>query len=185
MIQYKRFSRIINFEKPHQKLILSSRDMSSAFPQKGILVLVSLFFLFSGTSAFSQTEEKAVEEVIRSLFEGMKTKNSEQVAKAFYSEGQMQTVLVKPEGTSVGSNSVADFIKRISTTPAETTLDERILDYQIKVDGAMASAWTPYRFYVNDTFSHCGVNSFQLVKMSDGWKIVYIIDTRRKEPCEE
>ncbi|MBS4070655.1 MAG: nuclear transport factor 2 family protein [Algoriphagus sp.] len=136
-------------------------------------------------SGFSQSEEKAVEDVIRSLFEGMKSKNAEQVAGAFYQEGLMQTVQVKPEGSTVGSNSVADFVKRIASTPAETTLDERILDYQIKVDGTMASAWTPYRFYVNGNFSHCGVNSFQLVKMADGWKIVYIIDTRRKEPCEE
>jgi hypothetical protein len=135
--------------------------------------------------AFSQSEEKAVEEVIRSLFEGMKSKNAEQVAAAFYTEGLMQTVQAKPEGSTVGSNSVADFVKRIATSPAETTLDERILDYQVKVDGTLASAWTPYRFYVNGNFSHCGVNSFQLVKMAEGWKIVYIIDTRRKEPCEE
>ena len=135
--------------------------------------------------AFSQSEEKAVEDVIRSLFEGMKSKNADQVAAAFYSEGLMQTVQAKPDGSNVGTNTVADFVKRIATTPAETTLDERILDYQIKVDGTMASAWTPYRFYVNGNFSHCGVNSFQLVKMKEGWKIVYIIDTRRKEPCEE
>lgn len=144
--------------------------------------LFTFLFLFP---VFSQSEEKAVEQVIRDLFEGMKSKNIEQVSAAFFPEGLMQTVLDKPEGSTVGSNSVADFIKRIATTPPETTLDERILDYQIKVDGTMASAWTPYRFYVNGVFSHCGVNSFQLVKMADGWKIVYIIDTRRKEPCEE
>lgn len=151
---------------------------------KKLILSTILAFTFC-LSGFSQTEEKAVEDVIRSLFEGMKTKNAEQVSAAFYSEGLMQTVQAKPEGSTVGSNSVADFVKRIATTPAETTLDERILDYQIKVDGTMASAWTPYRFYVNGNFSHCGVNSFQLVKMADGWKIVYIIDTRRKEPCEE
>lgn len=144
--------------------------------------VLSLAFLIP---AFSQSEEKAVEEVIRSLFEGMKSKNADQVAGAFHSEALMQTVQAKPDGSTVGSNAVADFVKRIATTPAETTLDERILEYQIKVDGTMASAWTPYRFYVNGNFSHCGVNSFQLVKMKEGWKIVYIIDTRRKEPCEE
>ena len=149
------------------------------------LILSALLVLTFGLSGFSQSEEKAVEDVIRSLFEGMKTKNAEQVAAAFYSEGLMQTVQAKPEGSTVASNAVADFVKRIATTPAETILDERILDYQIKVDGTMASAWTPYRFYVNGNFSHCGVNSFQLVKRADGWKIVYIIDTRRKEPCEE
>ena len=152
-------------------------------PKKWILAgsLVCLL----GLPAFAQTPEQEVEAVIRSLFDGMKQKNAEQVAAAFSPEGLMQTVQQKPEGTTVGSNSVADFVKRIAGTPEGTTLDERILSYQIKVDGSMASAWTPYQFYVNDTFSHCGVNSFQLVKMSEGWKIVYIIDTRRKEPCQE
>ena len=134
--------------------------------------------------AVAQTAEQEVEAVIRSLFDGMRQKDATKVADAFSPEGLMQTVQQKPEGTTVGSNAVADFVKRIAGTPEGTTLDERILSYHIRVDGHMASAWTPYKFYVNDTFSHCGVNSFQLVKMASGWKIVYIIDTRRKEPCE-
>ena len=148
------------------------------------ILLAGFLGLLLSFSAFSQTDEQQVEAVIRSLFDGMRSKNADQVAAAFSKDAMMQTVIAKPEGSEVGSNAVADFVTRISTTPAETQLDERIIDYQIKVDGTMASAWTPYQFYVNDKFSHCGVNSFQLVKMADGWKIVYIIDTRRKEPCE-
>lgn len=152
---------------------------------KNKLVLVVFFAFWVGFPAFSQTEEEEVKAVIVSLFDGMRAKNADQVVAAFSSEAIMNTVIAKPEGSEVGSNSVADFAKRISTTSAETQLDERILDYQIKVDGTMASAWTPYRFYVNGNFSHCGVNSFQFVKTIEGWKIVYIIDTRRKEPCSE
>ncbi len=152
---------------------------------KKTLILIFLLGFVFWSQASAQTEEEQVEAVIRSLFDGMRAKNADQVAAAFAPDALMQTVQAKPEGSQVGSNAVADFVKRISTTPAETNLDERILDYQIKVDGTLASAWTPYRFYVNGNFSHCGVNSFQLVKMAEGWKIVYIIDTRRKEPCEE
>lgn len=149
------------------------------------LILFVFLAIWAGIPAFSQSEEEEVKAVIVSLFDGMRANNPAQVTAAFIPEAIMNTVVAKPEGSEVGSNSVADFAKRISTTPAETQLDERILDYQIKVDGTMASAWTPYRFYVNGNFSHCGVNSFQLVKTADGWKIVYIIDTRRKEPCTE
>ncbi|GAB3232114.1 nuclear transport factor 2 family protein [Algoriphagus aestuariicola] len=152
--------------------------------KKTIFLLHLLVFSFS-IAAFSQTDEEKVEAVIESLFDGMRAKNAEQVAAAFSPEAIMQTIAAKPEGTTVASSSVGDFAKRIGSTPAETQLDERILEYQIKVDGALASVWTPYRFYLNGNFSHCGVNSFQLVKMAEGWKIVYIIDTRRKEPCEE
>ena len=148
-------------------------------------ILTALLLAIVGFSAKAQTDEQEVEKVIRSLFDGMRAKNADQVTAAFSADAIMQTVMAKPEGSTVGSNAVGDFVKRIGSTPAETHLDEQILDYQIKVDGTMASAWTPYKFYVNGNFSHCGVNSFQLVKMAEGWKIVYIIDTRRKENCED
>ncbi len=149
------------------------------------IVFLSLLSLSLCFSAFSQSEDKEVEAVIKSMFDGMRAKNAEQVAAAFSADAIMQTIISKPEGNTVGTNSVGEFAKRIGSTPDDTQLDERISNYQIKVDGALATAWTPYRFYLNGKFSHCGVNSFQLVKMTDGWKIVYIIDTRRKEPCEE
>lgn len=152
---------------------------------KSKLVLIVLVTFWIGVPAFSQSEEEQVKAVIVSLFDGMREKNTDKVSAAFTPEAIMNTVIAKAEGSEVGSNSVADFAKRISSTPTETQLDERIMDYQIKVDGAMASAWTPYRFYVDGNFSHCGVNSFQLVKTAEGWKIVYIIDTRRKEPCTQ
>jgi hypothetical protein len=148
---------------------------------KNILILALLFSLpISGLMA---QEEKEIEKVISTLFEGMKAKDGTKVKELFHTDASMQTVLAGENGASLGSNSVSDFITRISTTPEGTVLDERILEYEIKVDGQMASAWTPYEFYVSDTFSHCGVNSFQLIKTSDGWKITYVIDTRRKEGC--
>jgi ketosteroid isomerase-like protein len=152
--------------------------------KKTILLMALVCWIF-GFQANAQSDEEQVKAVIKNMFDGMRAKNADQVGAAFAPDALMQTIQSKPEGNQVASNAVADFVKRIATTPAETNLDERILDYQIKVDGAMASAWTPYLFYVNGNFSHCGVNSFQLVKMAEGWKIVYIIDTRRKEPCEE
>ena len=146
------------------------------------IALSFIFFLFA-ISGFSQTQEQEVQQVIQSLFDGMREKNIDKIAGAFSEEALMQTVVANPEGSEIRANSVQDFLNRISQTPAETTLDERIMAYEIKIDGTLASAWTPYEFYANDTFSHCGVNSFQLVKKSEGWKIVYIIDTRRKEDC--
>jgi SnoaL-like domain len=55
---------------------------------------------------------------------------------------------------------------------------------EIKIDANMAMAWTPYKFYIGENFSHCGVNLFTLVKLEQDWKIVNIIDTRRRQGCE-
>lgn len=146
-------------------------------------VVAALLLVSMSKPAFAQGE-KEVEKVIASLFEGMKTKNTGLIQSAFHPEASMQTVIAGETGSKLGSNSVQDFVNRIANTPETTQLDERILEYQIKIDGDMAAAWTPYRFYVNDTFSHCGVNSFQLIKTAEGWKITYIFDTRRKQGCD-
>jgi hypothetical protein len=147
------------------------------------LILGFLCAAFFSNICLAQTAEQEVQQVIESLFDGMRAKNTTQIASAFSENAIMQTIAVTADGPQVNPGSVPDFLKRIGTTPADTQLDERILDYQIKIDGPMATVWTPYEFYVNGNFSHCGVNSFQLVKLAEGWKIVYIIDTRRKEPC--
>lgn len=150
---------------------------------KKILIASLILFSVSSTSIFARQSEE-VRKVIASLFEGMKSKNTDLIKASFHPDATMQTVKSGETYSELGSNSVADFVNRIASTPETTTFDERILEYQIKVDGDMASAWTPYEFYVNDNFSHCGVNSFQLIKTKEGWKITHIIDTRRKEGCK-
>ncbi|NVK50173.1 MAG: nuclear transport factor 2 family protein [Cyclobacteriaceae bacterium] len=151
---------------------------------KNLTFLLGLLpMLFFSVQLKAQSPEKEVQAVIEQLFDGMRAKDGEMVASVFLEGAPMQTVISGESGSKVGSNSVADFVQRISTTPEDVQLDERILDYQIKIDGDMAAVWTPYEFYVNGNFSHCGVNSFQMVRTPEGWKIVYIIDTRRKEGC--
>ncbi|MBY0541864.1 MAG: hypothetical protein K2P75_00555, partial [Sphingobacteriaceae bacterium] len=82
----------------------------------------------------------------------------------------------------VRTESVNNFIKSIGA-PHPEKYDERIQFTKILIDANLASVWTDYKFYIGDKFSHCGVNSFQLFKGDDGWKIIYIIDTRRKDNC--
>ncbi len=76
------------------------------------------------------------------------------------------------------------FVQGLISIPKTTTFEEKLKSFSIQIDGAMANAWTPYEFWLNGAFHHCGVNSFQLVKYGANWKIVYLIDTRRKEDCD-
>ena len=47
----------------------------------------------------------------------------------------------------------------------------------------LASVWVPYEFYLGDKFSHCGVDAFHLARFEDGWKIIGLADTQRREGC--
>jgi hypothetical protein len=95
----------------------------------------------------------------------------------------LQSISNNKEGKAILSTEKADsFVKAIGT-PHSAVYDERIAFGDIKIDGDLASFWAPYKFYLGDKFSHCGVDVFQLMKTTDGWKIIYIVDTRRKDNC--
>ncbi|MGM9476317.1 nuclear transport factor 2 family protein [Pedobacter sp. GSP4] len=150
---------------------------------KGLAILALFLTVFS-TKTFAQSdEESAIKKAVNNLFTGMKTGDSTLTRTAFASGALMQTISSKDGKVTVRNESVNDFIKFIGT-PHQEQYDERITFTKILIDGPLASVWTDYKFYLGDKFSHCGVNSFQLVKGSNGWQIVYIIDTRRKEGCK-
>ena len=131
----------------------------------------------------AQQEELNVKATINQLFEGMRNADSTAVFSAFAPGAIMQTIVQSKEGkTSIRQNEVAGFAASVGKL-AKGAADEQIKFETIKVDGNLAIVWTPYRFIYNGTFSHCGVNTFTLVRLNGEWKINYLIDTRRKENC--
>ena len=97
----------------------------------------------------------------------------------------MQTAYKNNEGKDVlVTDEPETLTQAISNRPDDQKWDERLLSYSIQIDGNMANVWTPYEFWFNEKFSHCGVNSFQLIKLEGSWEIIYLIDTRRREGCD-
>jgi hypothetical protein len=145
------------------------------------LILTGFFFCNSGAS---QTAEDSVKATITQLFKGMQNADSVMVENCFADSAMLQTIARrKDDRLFVRNQSVKEFAHLVGTLPRNAA-DERVSFKFIGIDGPLATAWTPYKFYFNEKFSHCGVNSFQLVRLNGQWKIQYLIDTRRKEGCE-
>lgn len=139
-----------------------------------------IFFLLISSFSFAQnTSEKEIIKPIETLFNAMKSADSLGVKNAFSGSAIMQTFGKNQE---IRTDKVEGFAKQVGASQAGD-LDERFTISKILVDGNMASVWVPYQFYYKGNFSHCGVNSFQLAKINNEWKIQYIIDTRRKDNC--
>ena len=139
-----------------------------------------IFFLLISSFSFAQnTSEKEIIKPIENLFNAMKFADSLGVKNAFSGSAMMQTFGKNQE---IRTEKVEGFAKQVGSSKVGD-LDERIIISKILIDGNMASVWVPYQFYYKGNFSHCGVNSFQLAKLNNEWKIQYIIDTRRKENC--
>ena len=146
-----------------------------------------LFFIFGliNLVALAQTEEEIqVKQNIIEFFDAFHAKDSIAMKKMVYPSILLQTIGVNNEGKSVlKTENFDDLVKSIISIPDSTNFQERIKSYSIQTDGNMANAWTPYEFWINNEFHHCGVNSFQLFREENKWKIIYLIDTRRKSDC--
>ena len=154
--------------------------------KKSILYIICILFTTQTTliaqtsnSVPSASSEKEVKQVIQNMFHAMLQADTTLLRTCFSDKVIFQTIVNKPEGAMVNTMSINDFIQSIGKQ-LPNVLDERIEFGSIQVDPLMATVWTPYTFYFKGQFSHKGINSFQLVKFKEGWKIQYLIDTRYK-----
>ena len=85
----------------------------------------------------------------------------------------------------ISNGNGKDLLTAIANRPPEQQWDERLLEYRVQIDGNLAHVWTPYEFWFNGNFSHCGANAFTLAKTDDGWKIIHLIDSRRRSSCKQ
>ncbi|WP_250436918.1 nuclear transport factor 2 family protein [Hanstruepera flava] len=148
-----------------------------------ILLLVAIII---SSTAIGQTDEtKNVQAAIDTFFEGFHKGDTVLMKTVMMGKFPTQSTYRNKEGKDIiQTGDSNDLLQAIAKRTADQKWDERLLDYVIKVDGNMASAWTPYEFWFNGNFSHCGVNSFQLFHDNGQWKIVYLIDSRRRSDCE-
>ncbi len=151
---------------------------------KSFLPLLILLASTYATPVLAQTStEDSVKNTISQLFEGMRKGDSAMV-KAVLADNVVFNGLTRDKNNDlqVTASQVQRFLTAVGT-PHTDVWDERITFDKVLVDGPLASVWTPYRFYLGDKFSHCGVNSFQLYRSARGWKIFHLVDTRRKDHC--
>ena len=142
------------------------------------------FTLLLNIAVKAQNAEDSVKAVVNNLFTAMKNSDSVLLKTCFADKSILQTITKNKEGIiAVKDESLNEFAASISTQP-KGSLDEQIVFDVVKIDGPLAIVWTPYNFYYNGKFLHCGVNSFQLVRIGGEWKIQYLIDTRRKVGCK-
>lgn len=142
---------------------------------------------FTTCISFSQTSESnEVKATIERFFEGFHAGDTTMMTSVMMSKITMQTAYINKEGEGVfvDDGGTDKLLNAIANRPDNQKWDERLLKFDIKIDANLAIAWVDYEFWFNGDFSHCGVNSFQLVKTKGQWKIIYLIDSRRRNNCK-
>jgi hypothetical protein len=150
------------------------------------IAAVALLLVLDAGAASAQevdaTEVAAVRAVVDRLFDGMRERDMAKLESAFHAEARLYGL--DGQG-NVSVAPAADFMASIARAPEGLILDEVLDDVEIRIDGALASAWMYYDFFAGENFSHCGYNAFHLLKTAGEWKVVAIADSRRRDGCRQ
>lgn len=150
-----------------------------------LLIVVLCLFSLSYVNA-QESEKEVVKKVVEGFFEAFHNQDSIAMKKYMADDVMLQTTGRNKEGkTMFRSEKIEELYKSIVSIPDSIQFEEKLTSWSIQVDRTMANAWVGYEFWLNSNFSHCGINSFQMVNFDGEWKIIYLIDTRGRAGCLE
>ncbi|KQC28920.1 nuclear transport factor 2 family protein [Flagellimonas eckloniae] len=151
------------------------------------LFLLLLVFNVNAQGPNPPEEDKlAVKQVIVDFFDGFHKQDSIAMSSLVTDNVVLQTTARNKKGeTLFKTEKFEKLITSITSIPDSIAFEEKLTSWSIQVDRTMANAWVGYEFWINEKFSHCGINSFQLINFDGEWKIIYLIDTRGKAGCLE
>jgi uncharacterized protein (TIGR02246 family) len=141
--------------------------------------LALLLTMASAAPAAAQdADEQAVDAVVTTLFEAMAARDAAAMATLFAADARF---------AGLGRNGIRyttaqEFMDAVASATGPAWI-ERTYDREIRIDGALASVWAYYTFHLDEQFSHCGYDAFQMLKVDGAWKIVHLADSRRAEGC--
>ena len=147
------------------------------------LIPLTAAVLFAAPARAQDAERTAVLSTVQKVFDAMRTRDTALLRQAFDTSARLAGVSTRGGPAMVRLTAPAAFGTAIASAPAGDVWNERIWDPEVRIDGDVAQVWAYYTFHRNNTFSHCGVDAFMLLKVGAEWKITQLADSRRTTGC--
>jgi hypothetical protein len=145
-------------------------------------VLISLLAMAPLAGQTRQEDDTtAVLATVQAFLDTMTSRDVEGARRVLMPEGRFHSTREQDGRTAVRVSAVEDYLKSLAGRKQDNR--ERIWSPDVRVHGPIASVWTPYDFWVDGTFSHCGIDIFDLVKTAEGWKISALTYTVERTGC--
>jgi hypothetical protein len=157
-----------------------SNDFPNSFPMRTCVILILITTIIR-VNAQNKEEQKQVLKLTEDFFAALEKQDTTAFRNMFVDNGYLYAVREMTDSVMVRSQLPDTFRFR-----AGQILKERMRNASttVKIEGRIAMVWAPYDLWINDTFSHCGVDVFTWIKTSKGWKIASIAYTMQTEACK-
>ncbi len=155
---------------------------------KNASIAVFLCYTLLPASLFAQTEttdaeRSAVLATIDAFFVALASSNRIGLENTTFPGSMFVASTVDASGLITNSTRTRrDFIASLSDGRASRL--ERYWNPIVNVRDGVAHFWAPYDFHVDGDFTHCGIDSFQLIRSEGRWKIGSSAYTVQRQNCE-
>ncbi|HKP70596.1 MAG TPA: nuclear transport factor 2 family protein [Pyrinomonadaceae bacterium] len=146
---------------------------------KNITIGLLLVLLSSSLISAQSADEESAIAVVNKLFAAMKAKDAEQIKAVFSPEGQLVAIDKPREGTGISKTRMLSgdaFATMISGNKGADYI-EFMPSPEARVSGDLAVVSGRYTFHLGEKLSHCGMNTFNLVRTESGWRIANAAST--------
>ncbi len=143
---------------------------------------LALFTLLaaSPTAALAQTARDSVLAAVEKFFTTMTARDSAGAAAVMRSDGVAHSIRYGPDSVTIRTSPNAGYL---ATVARRGGLLERMWNPTVMIHRDLATVWTPYDFHIDGKFSHCGVDSFQLVREKGRWRVLSVAYTVEPTGC--
>ena len=134
------------------------------------------------STVLAQNRPNPMESVER-FFQAFHAKDSLGMQQLMSPKARLLRSTVKNGLAVVQENDLNRFIRAVATRKDSPKWEERLGQPIVQQHLNLATVWVPFRFYLDNTLSHCGYNAFSLSWDGQSWQILSLIDTGTKD-CE-
>jgi hypothetical protein len=126
-------------------------------------------------------EEKEVEAVARGFLEALSATDTAALRSFMAPNVGLYSVRPGPGGPVLRQTGGEEFLASLGAE--DQILLERMWDPTVLVGEGVAVVWTPYDFFLNGEFSHCGIDVFTLLKGEHGWRVTGVTYNVVRDEC--
>ena len=124
--------------------------------------------------------EQDIVGVVNNLFQGMEARDSTRIQMALHPNALFTSVDLTGDEPKTKRTEGSAFASSVGK-PGIPYI-EKMMNPVVEHHGDFAQLWAFYEFYLGDSLSHCGHDSFQMVRLEDQWRILGITYTRTSCP---
>ena len=136
--------------------------------------------LCASVFTFSQNQPNPMQ-TVEQFFDAFHAKDSIGMQEMFHPEARLMRSGQREGKPMLAQNNIEKFIRAVAQRADAPTWKEELGQPIVHQHLNLASVWVPFRFYLNDQLSHCGINHFSLVWTGKQWQIISLIDSGSKE----